>query len=61
VIEMQRRIREEKPRPRRRRRDEDVELVPVAGPASVGRATSARSLLDRLREESERIDRVLTA
>jgi hypothetical protein len=58
---MQRRIREEKPRPRRRRRDEDVELVPVAVPASVGRATRASSLLDRLREESERIDRVLTS
>ncbi|MGH2631222.1 MAG: hypothetical protein ACRDHI_11800 [Actinomycetota bacterium] len=59
---MQRRIREEKPRPRRRRRrDDDVELLPVAAPAPVRRATSARSLLDRLHEESEHIDRMLTA
>lgn len=54
----QQRIREEKPKRRRRRDDDDMwkDL-----PLPTRRSRKALVLLDRLRAESDRIDRLLTA
>jgi hypothetical protein len=56
----QQRIREEKPKPRRRRQDEDIDVWEDR-PVVPRRSRTALDLLDRLRAESDWIDRLLRA